>query len=516
MAEESSLCLSSQKSIGMGMNRKGMGMNRRYFVASSAVFGCAASASWGKDLGIYKELKKGTLDVSMRILNLYGDQSQEIQEMFKTAHPFFFAEKKQTFAALMNQPEYSALCEQAGLQLLGGPMLGCISETGAKVWVRTLKPASVTIEANGKVFGPVMSTDESDLTAIVNVTGLKPDSETAYRVLVDRKPITTAGRTMIRTVTEKPAVTRIAWGSCWHRWGLGHPQMDLVRSRKPKALLMIGDNAVQDRQGKTGAARFDVMLRDLTPRWKAFCCEIPVYASWDDHDYSGNDIGGLVKGKFTAEERSDVRDLWMQTWVNPQYGFEAERHGIFLKTRIGPADVIMTDNRYFRDHEKGLNSFLGKEQMDWLKKELLESKASFIILSCGTMWSDYVLNGKDSWGKYDLEGREEIFRFIEEHKIGGVLLISGDRHGARGFTLPRKNGFKFYEFGGASYGGRQGPPATDPDWTTQLYGIAGQYAFSEFEFDTTKADPEVTQRLIHESGKEIYSITLKRSELTPA
>ncbi|MDZ8117477.1 alkaline phosphatase D family protein [Pontiella agarivorans] len=491
-------------------------MNRRKFTTASAVFGLFGHRVAGKELPIHQKLGKGALDVSLRILNLHGEQPKSIQNLFKASHPILFAEKNQTFAELMRHPEIVKRCADAGMTHLGGPMLGCISETGASVWIRTLKPASVTVEANGRMFGPVDSLEESDLTAVIRVDGLKPGSETGYRVRIDGKPIRFNGNTVIRTTSDKPGITRIAWGSCWHRWGLGHPQMDLVRKRRPSALLMIGDSAVQDRLGKTGAARFDVMLRDLTPRWTTFCSEVPVYATWDDHDYAGNDIGGLVEGKFSAEDRSNVRDLWMQTWVNPQYGFEKERSGIFFKTQIGPADVIMIDNRYFRDHRKGLNSFLGKAQMDWVKKQLLESKAPFIILSCGTMWSDYVSNGKDSWGRYDKEGREELFRFIEEHKIGGVLLISGDRHGARGFTIPRNNGFKFYEFGGACFGGRIGPPAKDPAWKTQLYGIAAEYAFSEFDIDSSKPDPEVTMRLIHESGKEIYSITLKRSELTPA
>ena len=490
-------------------------MNRRNFTITSIAFGVFGQRVMA-ELPIHQKLSKGTLDVSMQILNLHGEQPKAVQDLFKASHPILFAKKKQTFAALMQNPEIVRLCSAAGLTHWGGPMLGCISETGASVWIRTLKPAAVTVEANGKVFGPVQSAEESDLTAIVRVDGLKPDTESGYRVLIDGQPIRTKGHTMIRTVTEKPAVTRIAWGSCWHRWGLGHPQMGLVRSRKPSALLMIGDNAVQDRRGETGAARFDVMMRDLTPRWQTFCSEVPIYASWDDHDYAANDVAGFGKKRFSKEDRSNVRDLWLQSWINPQYGFEAERQGTFLKTRIGPADVILTDNRYFRSHTKGRNAFLGKEQMDWLKQQLLESKAPFIILSCGTMWSDYVSDGKDSWGTSDPEGREEIFRFIEENKIGGVLLISGDRHGARGFTIPRESGFTFYEFGGACFGGRIGPPATDPAWTHQLYGIAAEYAFSEFEFDTTKTDPEVTLRLIHETGREIYSTTLRRSQLTPS
>lgn len=46
-------------------------------------------------------------------------------------------------------------------------------------------------------------------------------------------------------------------------------------------------------------------------------------------------------------------------------------------------------------------------------------------------------------GVNDPEGREELFSFIEENNISGVLLISGDRHGARGFTIPRKSDFGF-------------------------------------------------------------------------
>jgi alkaline phosphatase D len=175
----------------------------------------------------------------------------------------------------------------------------------------------------------------------------------------------------------------------------------------------------------------------------------------------------------------------------------------------------MLDNRYFRYQSGDTYPFLGDEQMDWLEQQLLACTGPFIILSCGTMWSDYVDSGKDSWGAKDPAGRERIFNFIEQNDIRGVLLISGDRHGARGFRIPRLSGYEFYEFETASLGQRSGPDVTDPAWTTQLYGYADIYAFGEFEFDTTKNDPEVTFRLINENGQELYGITLKRSQLTP-
>ncbi|MEX2592379.1 MAG: hypothetical protein WD426_06365 [Anditalea sp.] len=94
------------------------------------------------------------------------------------------------------------------------------------------------------------------------------------------------------------------------------------------------------------------------------------------------------------------------------------------------------------------------------------------------------------------EGREEIFSFIEEDNISGVLLISGDRHGARGFTIPRNSGFGFYEFEAASLGARVGPPATDPAWNTQLYGVDGEFAFGEFTYLPSDDDPAVVFRIV--------------------
>jgi alkaline phosphatase D len=132
------------------------------------------------------------------------------------------------------------------------------------------------------------------------------------------------------------------------------------------------------------------------------------------------------------------------------------------------------------------------------------------------MWSDFVSGGKDSWGKYDPQGREEIFSLIEKHKIPGVLLVSGDRHGARGFRIPRPSGFAFHEFEPASLGGRTGPPATSNKWTTQLYGFSNKFAFGEFTFDLKPRDPTVTYRLVEATGDILYQLTLSRSQLTPA
>jgi alkaline phosphatase D len=133
------------------------------------------------------------------------------------------------------------------------------------------------------------------------------------------------------------------------------------------------------------------------------------------------------------------------------------------------------------------------------------------------MWSDYITNGKDSWGTWDTEAREELFDFIETENIPGVLLVSGDRHGARGFTIPRPSGFKFYEFGVASLGGVPGPVAMAEDTTSQLFGYHGTetIAFGEFTFNTREDKPLVIFRLINEYGNILEEHNLPYSKLTP-
>ena len=177
--------------------------------------------------------------------------------------------------------------------------------------------------------------------------------------------------------------------------------------------------------------------------------------------------------------------------------------GIYFNTVIGNIEIIMLDTRSCRSWElRGTRgAYLGDAQMQWLFSTLKASQAEFIILTSGTMWSDFVSNGKDSWGAWDIPAREEIFRFIEENRIGGVLLLSGDRHGARGFRIDLPSGLSLYEFEPASLGGVPGPPAYASDRSAQLFGYAdGVTAFGEFTFESTSTGPSVTFRLIDEAG----------------
>lgn len=487
------------------------------FICMLLQAGVAPLTAWGQSK---QGTTKGDLTSNLSLLELWEQPSEATRQLYETAYKLLAAHPHTTFAQLAQDSDFQHVCQRYNITHLGGPMLGTVSSTGANVWLRTTRPAAVAVivDTDGREqrFGPVNTTAASDLTAVVRVTGLKPGTRHTYQVMVNDKPIRVPDHASIVTAPESSLTgnVRIAFGSCFHRWGLGNQaQAKIIRERAPAAMLLIGDVAVQDRKNHLGLHRADYLLRDSFTAWRDLVATIPVYATWDDHDYFANDKAGVPKG-YTDEDRIGIRRVFQQAWNNPAYGFDALQRGIFLRTRMGPCDIIMVDNRFFRTGTKG--SFLGDQQMQWLSDQLLDCQGPFIILSCGTMWSDYVSNGKDSWGRWDPEGRERIFKLIEQHRIGGVLLISGDRHGARGFQIPRPSGFHFHEFEAGSLGGRKGPPVTRPDWEeSQLYGMAGKYAFGEFSIDADLPDPEVVFRLIGDDGSVIHQEKLTLSQLTP-
>jgi alkaline phosphatase D len=469
---------------------------------------------------LQRYLSRGEMGNHLACFNLFEEKPEAVQRLYVAAYKLLEADINASYTDLSSDATIQQICEEIGMTHFGGPMLGAVASNGARVWVRTLRPGKVTVrvEVDGteKTFGPVGSTRQSRLTAIVPVTGMRPGTSYPYRVFVDGKPIKMSETAALVTAPESGKV-RIAFGSCSHRWGLGNPKLSAaIRNRRPAGMLLIGDIAAQDRNNHIGLHRSDYLMRDLQPAWQDLVATVPVYATWDDHDYFDNDKAGIPHGKpekgivgYADKDRRAVWSVFRECWNNPSYGFGEEGQGVFLRTRIGPCDIIMTDNRYFRENKEG--SFLGDRQMKWLKQQLLDCRGPFIILSGGTMWSDYIDRGKDSWGKWDPEGREEILCLIEEHRIGGVLFISGDRHGARGFKMPRPSGRTFYEFEPASLGGRWGPGVKSRK--NQLFGFDRQVAFGEFSIDATLDDPEVTFRLIRDNGRLLYELTLKRSQL---
>jgi len=317
-------------------------------------------------------------------LNLWGKQPKVVQNLFTLIDSVLSQSKKCTYADVARDREVQEFCKRHNIRHLGGPMLGCVTQNGAKVWVRTVRPSTVKVKikmkGSSKIFGPVESSEKSDLVASVQVDGLKPGKSYSYEVLIDDEPISIPVKSSITTLPVDQKI-RIAFGTCPHRWGLGNQkQADRILKHKPSALLMYGDLGSQDKNEHVGKHRSDYQIRDLFPAWQRLSGSIPTFTSWDDHDYFDNDRSGIPKN-CTNNDRLAVRKVFSQAWNNPGVGFNDDRGGIFFRTRLGPCDVIMLDNRYFRTGEK--RGFLGNGQTEWLKEQLLDCKENSSSLPVG-------------------------------------------------------------------------------------------------------------------------------------
>ncbi|UDQ97503.1 alkaline phosphatase D family protein [Lentisphaerota bacterium WC36G] len=467
-----------------------------------------------------KKYKSPSKRVDLITLNLSGEQSQLNNQLFTTAMNYFYANKKANFFKLSQDKNFKNFCFKNNIKLTGGPLLGDITNNGVKIWLRAAQAntlAKLVITQDNSIIKKLekVSTKEKDLAIVFDIKDLNHNKKYHYKIYVDNKLITKSPQQFFTTAPQSTDKTifRIALGSDPHRWGLARTKLfKNISKRNPIAMVMVGDVAVQDRNANTGLHNCDFLLRDLQPPWQKFVAKTPIYTAWDDHDYFDNDKAGVPDG-YSYTDKKLVWKTFTQNWANPSYGFGENGEGVFYKATIGACEIFVLDNRYFR--EKGKNSLLGERQLAWLKKNLQKSTATFKLLVCPTMWSDYVSNGKDSWGIWDKAGREDIFSLIEKEHISGVILLSGDRHGTRGFKIPRPNGFYFYEYGTGCLGGRKGPRAKDTKWTTQLFGFHDIYAFADMTFDTTKNDPEATFNLFREDGSLLYQKKMKLSELTP-
>lgn len=456
----------------------------------------------------------GNAEIDTKLLESYGNVSPRIRDFYHEARLAFSLDDKCDFT----NKKILAAARKNNILLTGGPMLGKLKADGVSIWLRPATKAPVFIRISRpdskeeQLWFKKNNKPGKDIRAIIN--GLMPDTDYKYAVFIKKNKVA-EGKFKTAPEPGEKSVFRVQFGSCFHKIGLHNPNLtEQMLRRKPNAVMFLGDIAVDDRENKINLHRSDYLLRDLSRPWQLLAANVPLYTSWDDHDYFNNDLNGLPAG-FTLADRDAVRGVWLENWNNPT----PEGEGIYFSQRMGPVEIIMLDTRSCRTIDKRgeYGSYLGMQQQQWLKDKLLKSDAPFKIISSGTMWSDYITAGKDSWGTWDVRAREEIFNLIERENIPGVLLISGDRHGARGFVIPRPSGFRFYEFEAASLGGVPGPDAMAKDAGNQLFGYHGsdKVAFGEFTFDTRQDKLSVHFRLIDEYGNALEEHELPVDVIIP-
>lgn len=417
-------------------------------------------------------------------------------------------ETDENLSRVVNAPGFRELIEKHDLKILGGPMLGCVTDHSARIWVRTPGVAKVQVVMDGRASEGVTTSSEMDFTALVDLDGLQPATDYTYDVLIDGQRIFHDKRPTFRTYPSKAekATFSVAFGGGARYNPPKEKIWDVIAGRSPDAILLLGDNVYIDQPKSRTKQRVHYYRRQLRPEFQRLTASTSVYAVYDDHDLGVDDSSGGPR-RFKPSWKFKSWKVFRENWNNPAYGGGDELPGCWFDFSIGDVDFFMLDNRYYRSFEDG--TMLGPEQKAWLLAKLKASDATFKVLASGTLWTEHAdKGGRDSWWGVK-EERDEIFDFIETEGIGGVILLSADRHRTDVYKIKRPNSYDLFEFETS----KMTNDHTHPTKKEAIFSYNEGNFFGLLRFDLEKADPEVTFECITMEDQEVYEMTLKRSQL---
>lgn len=211
----------------------------------------------------------------------------------------------------------------------------------------------------------------------------------------------------------------------------------LAKENEGDFMLWMGDNVYlmgNELTSKKNALKRYVKVRQHK-KLNRFMKKKFHYAIWDDHDFGPNNCDGNYPGK------EDSKSIFETFWQNPN---EPHKNGIYYTIKYADIELFMLDDRYNREDAIEPSVMLGSEQLEWLKKGLQESTASFKIIVSGNQVLNK-LETHESFSQYENEKRA-LFGHIRDSKISGVLFFSGDRHHSEILKLQEPQTYPFYDF----------------------------------------------------------------------
>jgi alkaline phosphatase D len=231
-------------------------------------------------------------------------------------------------------------------------------------------------------------------------------------------------------------------------------------------------------------------------------------AIWDDHDYGPND------SDKTYTLRRPSLELFQSYWPNAEYPNPED--GVYHRLSLQHTDVFMLDTRFNREPNnlvKPNKELLGREQWQWLKSELLASRATFkIIVSSMQVLAEY--HDYECWEIFP-EQRQQLFDFLKDNEIEGVVLLSGDRHIGEVIVKQHLLSYPVTEFTASPLAAGVGggvPDAQVPDRVPGSLVTAEHFGILDFDFNSD--DPSLIYSARDVNGEVLGArIEIRASQL---
>jgi alkaline phosphatase D len=467
------------------------------------------------------------------------------------------------FAAFAYQRSASATEELP--QVTHGPISGEVSASGITLWARGDRNGILTFVVSAAdtptqtIASAEVAIDEvGDFTGEVRIKGLTPSTEYIYTVTLTADGKTSSpleGRFRTAPAAEAKTGFDFVFGACLGGQGYcrdvetGWAIFDAMAATQPDFFVLTGDGiyaggTCPTPQNAPGAeqpvrnledfrARYRYHLED--PAYASFLAQTPVFVGWDDHELRDN-YAGPELASWNPQRLQDGRQAFFEYWPVSTSDILTDTYRLYRQFSYGShADFFMLDTRSYRDpivnwdpHPRTLKpkTMLGAEQKAWLKRNLLDSTATwkFIITSVPLSWPTGFpqpeVEGRDGWANftersgYETELMELLF-FIVRHNIQNVVFLTGDTHWPFAISYdPDQDGVTdFYEFGSSPMSALVLAPPSQPDPSfnpTVLYA-EGEFQGDLFNFGQISVSDEgvLTFRIYDRAGTIRYELSLE-------
>jgi len=422
-----------------------------------------------------------------------------------------------------------------------GLQIGDVVGDRAIVWSRADQAARLIVEwsldesfsRSVTLRGPA-ALEASDFTARIDLTGLPADQDIFVRASFENLDAEHVRSEPVmghfRTPPAKRRDVRFLWSgdTCGQGWGIdlnfgGMKIYEAMRQTQADFFIHSGDTIyadgplterVRDANGNTiwTNAYLDLVpektkvaetVREyhrnhLYNRFDAnvqrFSAEIPQIWQWDDHEVTNNWSDSKVLPAAYTERR--VRTLAANAarafldYAPMRWHSQVESERVYRHIPYGrDLDVFVLDmrtyrgpNSFNRQTQTGADTaFLGAVQVEWLKRKLRESRATWKVIAADMPIGLLVPDGTDAQGRAQFEaiangdgpvlGREfeiaDLLRFIKREAIVNTVWFTADVHYcAAHYYDPNKAQFQdfepFWEFvAGPLHAGSFGPNVLD-------------------------------------------------------
>ncbi|MFM1872207.1 MAG: hypothetical protein RL398_1629, partial [Planctomycetota bacterium] len=310
-----------------------------------------------------------------------------------------------------------------------GQMIGETTSNSAVAWTRASQACFASVQfATSPTFAGATETAQypataaRDFTVRIPLVGLVPDTRYYYRFRLSTQlgmggGLTSAGSFRTAPDSAIPHSFRFAFSGDVQTLA-DYGIFATLHAMQPAFYVSLGDFPYCD--GATTLAQYwtSHQARRSEAQWQLFSRDVPIFATWDDHEVVNNWDAATSIGLVAAGTQA-FRDWWPIADAPTQ---------IYRRFRYGDAELFLLDTRRFR----GLNAgdpapgkpLLGAPQLGWLCAGLRQSTATwkFVATSVPTFYG-----GTDSWDGYVHE-RESLLAYLRAQDVHNVVFLAADQH----------------------------------------------------------------------------------------